>query len=400
MIARTVPTMTWDAASAHAIGGRSEQQDRVAVWRDPAAGAVLAAVADGMGGHEGGALAAQCVVDVAGELWQQARRPLAKPFDLLGDICRRAHARINESSRDAVKKAGSTCVLFYGDANQTAWAHVGDSRLYHFRGGALVGRSRDHSMVQLLVDQGELAEADMADHPDQNLILQSLGGDRDPRPDFDQLPVAADDAFVLCSDGLWEAVTPEEMFEALGRQPLGAAAESLVNTAARRRGKRSDNVSVALVRVAGPVTRPQRRRWTVSKSTVVALAAGALLGAAAAWLITQAPGLWRRPAPVVAPAPAVVPPPVAVSPPPADTVQAPPAPARPREPPPRAIDTRRPETGPSRRAPRAEPPAARRPAASDVAPVPAEPRGAPGPAVDAKTPEPAPGAPAPPASDR
>ena len=388
--------MIWEAASADAIGGRSEQQDRVGVWRDPQAGVVLAVVADGMGGHEGGALAAQSVIDAADEVWARAARPASKPVELIASIIRVAHERINAVSEGSGKRPGSTCVVFYGDDKRTAWGHVGDSRIYHFRGGALVKRSRDHSMVQLLADRGEITEAQMATHPDQNLILQSLGGERDPRPDFDELPVAPGDAFVLCSDGLWEAVSAEEMGKALMHQPLPATAEALVDTAAQRRGPRSDNVSVALVRVAGRIrvsggSRPVRSRSHLP--LVVGLLAGFALGAAATWGALQLTERWARPAPRLIEKSA---PPVEREPPrPVEHQPAPTPLERPDPGAPAIVPPRRPSVPAERSAPTDRPGPRSQSRTPERAPSPEPKRdaGAPG-AVDRTAPDPKPAAPA------
>ncbi len=283
--------MNWEAAHADAIGGRSEQQDRGEIWFDRNGRAFLAIVADGMGGHEGGALAAQSVIDVAKELWESHRRPIERADELLSKICITAHVRINCAAKNARQKPGSTCAILYGDEHTVAWAHVGDSRIYHFRNGVMVGRSHDHSMVQLLVDQGKISEAEMATHPDQNLILQSIGGERDPKPEFGKATPASGDAFLLCSDGLWEAVTPGEMGKALLGKSLSAMATSLVTTAARRRGARSDNVTAALIRVAAPIKTPRHYSFWI---TLIIAMSIAVVGAAALFVSILVNGwLWN-----------------------------------------------------------------------------------------------------------
>jgi serine/threonine protein phosphatase PrpC len=242
-------TDAWQFAAASAIGGRSEQQDRVAVLTDADSGTLIAVVAVGLGGHAGGAAAAQAVVDTVAEHWSASLKPATDPEALLRTICLAAHDRI--SGLDGVD-GHSTCALLYADATAAVLLHVGDSRIYRFRGAEAFDRTSDHSLVQLLLDRGEIAEEDMASHPDQNRLLQALGGERDPRPDVTRSDAASFDAFVLCSDGLWEAVSHDEMGAALSAEDLEAAARQLADTAAERRGERSDNVAVALVRRRGP----------------------------------------------------------------------------------------------------------------------------------------------------
>lgn len=263
----------WETAAADSIGGRSEQQDRVAVFTDHAGGAVLAVVADGLGGHAGGAAAAQAVIDAASECWRQTPKPVAEPEHLLTDICLAAHRRIVALAGETGIEGHSTCALFYGDGAATAWLHVGDSRIYRFRGQTPAGRTRDHSLIQRMLERGDIAEADMADHPDQNMLLQALGGDREPQPDTAGAASGEYDSFLLCSDGLWEAIAADEMGRALVGRPLATVAGELTGVAAGRRGFRSDNIAVVLGRAAmPPPPRPPRRR-AILTAALAALAA-------------------------------------------------------------------------------------------------------------------------------
>ena len=120
----------------------------------------------------------------------------------------------------------------------------------------------------------------MATHPDQSRLTQSLGGSKSPEPSLGSAPAAAGDAYLLCSDGLWELVDVEAMATALATGALGTAARRLVDAAAKRGGPTGDNVSVALARVARR-GRPGNRAlgWAIA---LTALAA-ALLAAALLW---------------------------------------------------------------------------------------------------------------------
>jgi serine/threonine protein phosphatase PrpC len=242
--------MIWTTAVADAIGGRSEQQDRVAAFRTADGSVCLAVVADGMGGHQGGALAAQAVVDAAAAAWEETGGSVPDPQAFVLDACRRAHAAVNREGRALGIMPHSTAVFLMVDATGARWCHVGDSRLYRFRGGAMLERTRDHSLVQLMVDLGEVRESDMATHPDQNKLFKSLGGADDPEPGAGAAAVGPDDAFLLCSDGLWEQISVEEMADALAADDLDRAAAELVDLAALRGGALGDNAAVALVRPA------------------------------------------------------------------------------------------------------------------------------------------------------
>ncbi len=244
-------TMTWETANSENVGGRDEQQDRVDVFADETSGARLLVVADGMGGHAGGSYASEAVRESARHVWSDpSARATLDPPGLLARICEIAHETINRIGADKGLSPRSTCVLLHVEGGGAHWAHVGDTRLYRFRDGALLDKTRDHSVVQMLVDMGRITEDEMADHPDQNRLTQSLGGETPPDPDFGEARVERGDGFLLCSDGLWETISTEEMATALTARSLSSAANDLVQTALVRGGETGDNISVALGRMA------------------------------------------------------------------------------------------------------------------------------------------------------
>lgn len=240
----------WDVAGRSEIGGRTEQEDRIGWFAAPDGAACLLAVADGMGGHEAGAFAADLVIAAGRALWADCDGRVSDPQAFLSALCLAAHRAINEQGRARGWAPRSTCAFLLLDGESAHWCHVGDSRLYQFRNGTLVRRTRDHSVVQMLVDTGEIGEGDMAAHPDQNKLFRSLGGDILPEPSFGSAPTAAGDGFVLCSDGLWERIPEEEMAAALQADDLDDAAGALAAMAVRRGGASGDNVSVILIRPA------------------------------------------------------------------------------------------------------------------------------------------------------
>lgn len=241
--------MFWQTAIADHMGGRLEQQDRVSVWQSAAGERCLVVLADGMGGHQGGAIAAQAVMDCAANLWtQHCSSDVALPAVLLKNFCVDAH--------EAVKKAGevhdlephSTCVVLYIQAGKAWLTHLGDSRFYWFHQGRYQRRSKDHSIVQMLLDMGRIKEEEMATHPDQGCLLKGLGGYESAQAPCEHIPLAIEDSFLLCSDGLWEQISVEEMAAALTQENLSQSAEDLVKLAAERGGERGDNIAVALIR--------------------------------------------------------------------------------------------------------------------------------------------------------
>ncbi len=243
--------MIWQTAKADDIGGRGDQQDRVEIFEAPDGSQVMLALADGMGGHAGGEMAAQAAIDVVGEVW---RRHLNEPIEtegFLSAIIADAHQRINEVGDKHGLTPRSTIVLLHLVGGKAYWAHVGDSRLYHFRGAAANARTHDHSVVQMLVDMGKVGEDEMGDHPDQNRLTQSLGGEQEPKADFDETELATGDGFVLCSDGLWENASEDEMAQAANADSLLQATQALAKLAAGRGGEEGDNVAIAIARIEG-----------------------------------------------------------------------------------------------------------------------------------------------------
>jgi serine/threonine protein phosphatase PrpC len=207
----------------------------------------LLVVADGMGGHRDGALAARTVIETA-------RQGLDKtgptdPRAFLKSLCLESHQAINQLGGNDDRSPGSTCILLYVNGPEAYWAHVGDSRLYHFRKGELINRTNDHSVAQLMVQQGRLREVDVAGNALQNQLYMRLGGDKMPQPEFGASEIEADDIFMLCSDGFWAYMTPEEavsILDSLSPEEDGAA--HLVAIARERGGDSGDNISLALTR--------------------------------------------------------------------------------------------------------------------------------------------------------
>jgi len=241
--------MQLDVALSKNIGGRDEQQDAVSVYTSADASQSLVVLADGMGGHSGGALASSMVLKMASELFQM-RSPFEDPDAFLTELCALTHHEINALGESVKSAPRSTGVYLLIMDQKAYWTHIGDSRLYHFKGGALVGRSSDHSVLQLLVDMGKVDEKNMGDHPDQNRLLASLGGKDTPEIEIAALNIDQHDAFVLCSDGFWEVMEQDEIMAPLLDSEFSAAVDAAVEQAAIRGGEGGDNISVAYVKVS------------------------------------------------------------------------------------------------------------------------------------------------------
>ena len=250
---------SWDRGAASELGARHEQQDRWGIFQSPDQHGLLAILADGMGGHLDGARGAQIVVDEARKFVQTVSVSRGhNPLAALDRLCQQMHEAINNQS----ETARSTVVMTWLEDDQAYWLNVGDSRLYHFRTGERLMRTRDHSAVQLLMDLGEINEAEMATHPAQNRLYRCLGGEDRPKPDVGQIAIQTGDLLALCSDGVWEHLSEAEIWDTAHANPPPVAARLLTAQAAQRGGATADNATLILLHAdAAPDNRPSWRQW-------------------------------------------------------------------------------------------------------------------------------------------
>ncbi len=246
------PTANWLRPSALSsdIGARSEQQDAADKFFNPATGNYFLIVCDGVGGSRSGGEASKLVIKSAEELWNVRGGVFQDPKGDLMRLAKVAHDRIKDLSSEGEKRPpAATIVALYVNGTEAHWIHSGDSRLYRFRAGKLQSRTRDHSVVQILVDQGEVAEKDMGTHPDQGRLLQSLGTQDYRDPSYGSSPVTEQDAFLLCTDGFWERTPIEIMATVLSTRPdqLNAALQQAIRRAVQQNGPKGDNVTAAVL---------------------------------------------------------------------------------------------------------------------------------------------------------
>ncbi len=203
-------------------------------------------VADGMGGAQAGEVASQIAV----EAFEQGLPSTGTPEQRLTDIVQEANRRIHEVSRSEHERAGmgTTLTAAYLDDRHVAIAHVGDSRAYLFRNGALKRLTRDHSLVGELVRQGKLTEEQAEEHPQRSIITRALGPEPDVEVDTWSYPASAGDVLLLCSDGLTSMIPEERITEILATAPSLAAAGDQLIAAANAAGGR-DNITVVLFRL-------------------------------------------------------------------------------------------------------------------------------------------------------
>lgn len=249
-----------DACVAQHRGDRREQQDRVAILPHPKGGGVaLAVVADGMGGHTGGVIAAQQVIHTARDNLERFSARTESARTLLESSLNEAHMLIKASRFINEKDPHSTAVMLLLQPGRVSWAHCGDSRFYYFRGDSLLFRSTDHSYVEQLVVQGKITPEQALVHPNRNILLTSLGGVETPKIAFGEAEgLQAGDTFLLCSDGLWGYFTEQELAWAIdGAASAREASELLIGRARSICKGDGDNISLAILKLvdlalAGP----------------------------------------------------------------------------------------------------------------------------------------------------
>lgn len=203
------------------------------------------AVADGMGGHDGGDMASQSVTRILGEM---------KRGDRFEESFRRVELAIQEANSQLIKKCistprhrrpGSTVVAMIIQGTQGGVVWAGDSRLYRLRGGALQPITRDHSQVQDLVDRGVIAAEDAEKHPMAHVITRAIGFDKPARLESRAFNAVPGDSYLLCTDGLTRVVSDEEITGILTDTPLADRPRELIDLSLSRGAP--DNVTVVCV---------------------------------------------------------------------------------------------------------------------------------------------------------
>jgi serine/threonine protein phosphatase PrpC len=260
-----LPTFRVSACTAEHIGDRAEQQDRVAILtsaRHP--NSLLAVLSDGMGGRTGGRMASDQVIATARHLFEDMGEEDSNgPDGLLRLIAQEAHTVIRLSALSTEKEPHATFVALILRRDRAVWAHAGDSRLYHFRRGTLLHRTEDQTYAAYLRARGLHEQAAEASRKYKHMLVSSLGLTRPPDLVLhDTADLQPGDAFLLCSDGVWEHFADDELAGIVGVLPPREASDELVRQARERAGGGGDNLSLAIVKLepaeasAGAPSRP------------------------------------------------------------------------------------------------------------------------------------------------
>ncbi|TAG81142.1 MAG: serine/threonine-protein phosphatase [Betaproteobacteria bacterium] len=251
-------------------GARKVNQDRLGYvyTRD----ALCLVVADGMGGHVGGEIAAHIVVRLIIERFEAEAKPiLSSPVLFLQRAINAAHEALGDYAERfrMVDTPRTTCVACIIQDDAAYWAHAGDSRLYLIRDGKALGRTRDHSKVQYLIDNGVISPEEANRHPDRNKVFSCLGGQFEPSVDFSpRFPLHNNDTLVLCTDGMWSAYSDQEFADAFQSGGVQQNASALLNEAERRNGIDCDNLSVIALKWASELSGWNDESVTTQTSTL------------------------------------------------------------------------------------------------------------------------------------
>lgn len=234
---------------------RPNNEDRYCIAENP----TLFIVADGMGGHAAGEIASQIAIDATLDQIKKADSPpeqfvgeynknISDAANRLASAVRLANQVIYKTAQDnkAWRGMGTTITVVWPVANdKIAIAHVGDSRIYLIRDNKIKRLTRDHSIIEEQIDQGLITEKQVPNSGVKNIITRCLGYESQVQVDVNELELENDDKLLLCSDGLTNMVSDEEILDILNtKEKLATICDKLIETANRKGGK--DNITVVL----------------------------------------------------------------------------------------------------------------------------------------------------------
>lgn len=238
------------------IGGRKVNQDRMGYCftRD----ALLLLLADGMGGHKNGEIAATIALQTVSMMFRMQASPYVKrPERFLEEALLQAHHDIQAyaAKHGLPEMPRTTVVACLVQHNCAVWAHAGDSRLYWLRRNQVLARTRDHSHFEYLVDRGRADPRERATHPDRNKLYNCLGASSAPKIALShQVSLQPGDMLLLCSDGLWSMLSETEIVHRLAAGGVVRAVPELVQMATAVGGAQADNTTALAIAWQGADT--------------------------------------------------------------------------------------------------------------------------------------------------
>lgn len=238
--------MKFSIAQNSRQGQRPYNQDRLAYSYSK--DSLLLVLADGMGGHRHGEVAAQLAIKTITDSFQRLAKPvLNSPAKFLTDHIQQVHDMIENLTQveSLIESPRTTVVVAVIQRGYLYCAHVGDSRLYHFRGKHLLFRTEDHSVVQSLYKKGMISKEEMATHPYRNKIHNCVGGEVPPKIDLaDRIDLAEGDTVMLCTDGLWGCLEDANIKTIINESSdVNEATKVLLDTAETSADEHGDNLS-------------------------------------------------------------------------------------------------------------------------------------------------------------
>ncbi len=304
------------AGRSHPGLRRPNNEDRFAVVDAPVAGkeSLLAVIADGIGGHQAGEVAAELAIETVVRKVTDSNGK--HPSKTLGQAFMEANRRINQAAgaQDSRQGMGTTCVAAWILGKHLYTASLGDSRLYLLRGGELRQLTTDHTWVQEAVEAGALLPEQARGHPNAHIVRRYLGSPRTEPPDFrirmdaaesdrqaeshQGMPLQTGDRLLLCTDGLTDLVSDEEIAEILRLPDLDAVPDTLIERANARGGR--DNITVVVLEAvdipASPPASPADEKARRDMALLGGFAALFILGLCALSVLTVlGVYLWLRP---------------------------------------------------------------------------------------------------------
>ncbi len=235
-------------SSATSVGKiRAVNEDAFFVSPPDESGSLLAVVADGMGGHNAGEVASSEAINVIKDVFPDNEHDAKQ---MLIEAINSANSTIYNMSLDkqTLYGMGTTITACVISGDKVTAAQVGDSRLYLIRDGMIIQITKDHSLVEMLIDNGSITKEDAKHHPQKNVITRAIGTDKEVSADIYEFSICEGDIILLCSDGLVNMVEDEKILSVITRsKAFEETADKLVKEAENAGG--SDNITVILIKL-------------------------------------------------------------------------------------------------------------------------------------------------------